>query len=166
MSFDPQQRDEFKHIRKEMIRGHKIDVVDVLPEDHVFRFCKQLLHLDGFTETLSRDLKVLAKGAAERAAGEEHGSGPMSACERWFLAEVRAHIRNSELTVLPAEPGPRLFALLKPVHAALPGAEKTLFEQFAPAFSHEKKCLKWAKMPKMPKTRKQKAKNKKSELFG
>jgi hypothetical protein len=83
-------------------------------------------------------LKVLAKGAAERAAGEEHGSGPISACERGFLAEVRAHIRNPELTVLPAEPGPRLFALLKPVHAAFPGTEKTLFEEFGQASFHKR----------------------------
>jgi hypothetical protein len=41
MSFVPQQRDEFKHIGKEMIRGHKIDVVDVLPDDHVFHFREQ-----------------------------------------------------------------------------------------------------------------------------
>jgi hypothetical protein len=142
ISFAPQQSDEFKHIREEMIRGHKIDVVDVLPDDHILHFREQPLQLDGFAETFSRDLKVLAVRATERAAGEEHGSGPVSACQRGFLAEVRAHISHLQSTVLSAEPGARLFARLQSVHSAFPGAKKALLEPFVPAFFHEQILIK------------------------
>jgi len=136
VSFAPQERDELKHVREEMIRGHEIDVVNVLSGDHVLHLREQLFHRKDLAETLSGDLKVLAVGAAKRTTGEEHGSGTMSACERGLFAEVRAHISHLQLAVLPAEPGARLLVLFETIYPALPGAKKTLFEQFAPTFFH------------------------------
>jgi len=62
----------------------------------------------------------------------------MSACQRGFLAEVRAHISHPQLTILFAEPGVRLLASAQSVHSAFPGAEKALLEEFAPALFHER----------------------------
>lgn len=55
----------------------------------------------------------------------------MSACQRGFFAEVGAYVGHPELTVLPAEPGPRLFTLLQSVHSAFPGAKKALLKQLS-----------------------------------
>jgi len=62
----------------------------------------------------------------------------MSACQRGFLAEVRAHISHPQLTILFAEPGARFSAALQPVHSALSGAEMALLKEFGPPFSHER----------------------------
>jgi hypothetical protein len=83
-------------------------------------------------------LKILAKGAAKGAAGEENSSRPMSACERGFFAEVRAHVSHPQLTVLPAEPATGLFTLLQTVHSAFPWTEKALLEKFTPILFHER----------------------------
>jgi hypothetical protein len=73
ISFAPEKSDKLKHIGEEMIRRHKIDVVDVRPDDHFFHFREQPCHLDNLAETLPGNLKVLTVRATERAAGKEHG---------------------------------------------------------------------------------------------
>jgi hypothetical protein len=128
MTSSPQQSDQFENIREEMIRGHEIDVVDLFLEDHVHRFREQAFQLNDFTEAFPGNLKILAKGTAKGAAGEENGSGPMSACERGLFSEVGAHVGHPHSTVLPAKPGTGLFTLLQPIHTAFPWAEKTLLE--------------------------------------
>jgi len=42
IAFAPEERDEFKHVREEMIRGHKINVVNMLPDDHFLNFRQEL----------------------------------------------------------------------------------------------------------------------------
>jgi hypothetical protein len=128
MTSGPQQSDQFKDIREEMIRGHEIDVVNLLLEDHVLRFHEQAFQLNDLTEAFPGNLKILAKGTAKGATGEENGSGPMSACERGFFSKVGAHISYPQSTVLSAKPGTGLFTLLKPIHSAFPGAEKAFLK--------------------------------------
>jgi hypothetical protein len=52
ISFAPQERDEFKYVREEMIRGHKINVVNMLLDDHFLNFRQEPFYLKVLAETL------------------------------------------------------------------------------------------------------------------
>jgi hypothetical protein len=78
------------------------------------------------------DLVVLAKDAAEIAAGEEDGPGAARAGDRRFFAVVQAGV--GDLRSGPAPAKPRLTR--QPVHAAPSRAAFTISQLLRETFSH------------------------------
>jgi len=87
---------------KEVVRRHKINIVDV-PMNHGRQDFDQLGLGHVFPHTLTRDLIVLAEGALQSTARKKHGSGPSVTAYWGLFSMVGADVSYPQPMGLSAE---------------------------------------------------------------
>ncbi len=120
--------DELNDVRKKVIRGHEVDIMDPVHRDHIFYPGRQGLGAQRLSQSAAGDLVILAIGTFERAPGEKDGARASLPRDRWFFPEMGPHIGHPQSMIHAAESGTGA-VLPGPVHPACPRAESTIFEE-------------------------------------
>ena len=91
-------------MREEMVRCHKIDIVDLMLPDHIFYLFEQSLCTNFYAQAFVGNLIILAERTPKRAARKKDCSRAIHARDRRFLPEMGSHIGHPELIRFTAKP--------------------------------------------------------------